>query len=333
MNKRLLTICIPSYNRKNVLIDDVISYLKLDDARYCIKINDNASNDGTVEALLDIHSDRLIVRQNQVNVGGVPNWLMSLTNCDSEYVIFLLDKDQICIDVLPVFLDYLESERPFFGYVDLSMASDFRVDTYPSGVDGINAMCYLDKHPSGYFFRTSVFNEALHAPFFQTIDEMFIFPFEVMNTSIAVKYPSVVVHFPLIRNASIRPQKDTKSLSFTSSNIWFGIENRVVEFSYYIQSVFNLSLQNIDQRLLCRRIYSKMLHNVSVLYRRFLSNEDVCSHYYLHQRHVGFLECVNNLMIVSRCYLKLSYHKIPLCILLIHIFIELPKAIIRIIIS
>lgn len=65
MEKKVLSICIPTYNRKEVLIDEIKQYLSVQDERFCIKVNDNCSTDGTVAALLQIHDDRLIVSRNE----------------------------------------------------------------------------------------------------------------------------------------------------------------------------------------------------------------------------------------------------------------------------
>ena len=121
MEKKVLSICIPTYNRKEVLIDEIKQYLSVQDERFCIKVNDNCSTDGTVTALLQIHDDRLIVSRNEKNEGSVPNWMKALLNCNSEYVIFVLDKDLIDIKYLSAFIDYLVSDKPNFGYVDLDI--------------------------------------------------------------------------------------------------------------------------------------------------------------------------------------------------------------------
>mgnify|MGYP000697719504 FL=1 len=47
--------------------------------------------------------------------------MKALLNCNSEYVIFVLDKDLIDIKYLSAFIDYLVSDKPNFGYVDLDI--------------------------------------------------------------------------------------------------------------------------------------------------------------------------------------------------------------------
>lgn len=309
--ERLLTVCIPTYNRKDVLIPDLKSYLSIDDSRFCIKVNDNCSVDGTVDALQQIDDDRFEFHKNQTNIGSVPNWMMALQGCRSEYVLFLLDKDTFRIDYLSDFLDYLEKENPSFGFVNLNSSSNCACIRYNKGIDSILAMAYLDKHPSGYFYRRQVFEEGIRSSFFQSIDRKFIFPFEVLNALVGSLYPSVIVNIPLIRTAAERTFKDGRSLSFNESNIWFGLQKRMVEFDYYIRSALFLPISSKEKFSLCNSIYSKMVYNVSSQFYSFMGNEDVCYHYYLESRKVNRKELLYNVFRVSSVYRNLADGCIP----------------------
>ena len=56
MEKKVLSICIPTYNRKEVLIDEIKQYLSVQDERFCIKVNDNCGSPVKVCGLgIDLH--------------------------------------------------------------------------------------------------------------------------------------------------------------------------------------------------------------------------------------------------------------------------------------
>ena len=294
MNK-LLTICIPTYNRKDVLINEVRDYLSVNDDRFCIKVSDNCSTDGTQEALKEFQDDRLIVNFNTENLGSIPNWIVALSNNQSDYLIFTLDKDIIDISQLIWFLNFLEQEQPCFGYVDLNISKPKSVESFGPGYDNILKMAYLDKHPSGYFYRRDIFENAIKRDSFLKLDKKFDFPFEVINAELAVEYPSVIIKGGLVINANYRKElQGNKTRSYDESNIWFGAPRRFVEYGYYIYSVLNLQLPSRQNRKLAVRVTKMGINNVTFALRSLMSNEPVCIHYNVKPRTVGIVEMYNN---------------------------------------
>lgn len=302
MEKKVLSICIPTYNRKDVLIDEIKQYLTVQDDRFYIKVNDNCSTDGTAEALSEIHDNRLIVSRNAENEGNVPNWMKSLLNCNSDYVIFVLDKDLVDIKYLSAFIDYLVSEKPNFGYIDLDLKKPKTIINYPKGYESILQMCYLDKHPSGYFYKKEIFDEAFWSPTFQQIDKTFIFPFEILNGSISVKYQSTIVVWPLIVNAALRVKKDTRTLSFNEENIWFGFDKRKLEFLYYLNNILSLPISIDKRKKISLQILKVAIGNVTFRLKTLLKNDEVCYHYYVSCRSVSIIEMFNNMKIFLSLY-------------------------------
>ena len=59
--------------------------------------------------------------------------------------MLVLDKDTLDINVLPEFMDYLETEKPAFGFVDLNINSKMDVDCYGAGWDAVRHTSYLSK--------------------------------------------------------------------------------------------------------------------------------------------------------------------------------------------
>lgn len=324
MNKTL-TICIPTYNRKDVIIKDVHNYLLCKDKRFCIKVSDNKSTDGTFEELSNIMDERLFISQNETNIGSVPNWIQALSGCNSDYILFLLDKDFLDIDLLPTFLDYLENNKPNFGYVDLDISKRGGIKEIPKGIEGVCKMCYLDKHPSGYFYRKCLFEKAVCHPTFLAIDKMFIFPFEVLNGSIAVHYSSSIFEFPLIINASLREKKDTRTLSFNDSNIWFGGPKRFVEYNYYLDNALNIGLNKRETALLTKRILSVQLGYVTYGLRTLYKDEEACYHYYVKTRNVPFKEMMGNVIKYSRVYMIKTRQKLPFVVIVYNLTIVVAK--------
>ena len=312
MNK-ILTICIPTYNRKEVLINEVKDYLSVNDDRFLVKVSDNCSTDGTQDALKTIEDPRLVINYNRENLGSIPNWIKALSDNESEYLIFTLDKDIIDVSQLSWFLDYLEQKNPHFGYVDLDITKPKGVDTYAPGYDNILTMAYLDKHPSGYFYRRDLFEEAIKKGSFLMLDKWFDFPFEVINAELAAVHPSIIVRGGLVINANYRKElQGNKTLSYDDSNIWFGAQRRFTEYSYYLKSALPLAISNPQKDNLIIHLTTNAISNVTIGLRRLLQNKDICSHYNVKMRKVGYREMFINMNRILCILFKDTHHEFTL---------------------
>ena len=296
---RLLTICKPTYNRIQVLAADIKDYLVLQDERFCIKVNDNNSTDDTIPVLSNIKDKRLIVNKNPVNLGTMRNGIAALKGAKSKYIMLLLDKDTIDMRVFPLFLDYLEKEEPYFGYVDLNINSPIYIENFQPGIESIIKVAYLSKHPSGFFWRADLFDEEITKPNYSDY-QTFDFIYDLINGSLAVKYPSTIVHMPLIINENIRTDNLVKkyatkgSYGYDTSNIYFGKEKRLFEFQTYIKSALSLDLSIEDKQSLTILLSNRAVSNVTTVLHDMMLNKTLCTHYHLNIRKITFKEMVNN---------------------------------------
>lgn len=96
---KLLTICIPTFNRREKLIPH-LEYLYSILEMHCllgiveIFVSDNNSTDGTYEALRPYFSRIRYHRQN-VNIGGDKNFIFLYENVRTQYMFLLSDDDRI----------------------------------------------------------------------------------------------------------------------------------------------------------------------------------------------------------------------------------------------
>lgn len=315
---KLLSICKPTYNRKDVIISDIKQYLQLKDQRFNIKVNDNHSTDGTIDELSKIKDDRLLYNVNQTNKGTILNTLDALSNTDSKYIMLLLDKDTIDTTVFPKFLDYLERDEPCFGYVDLKNKEEYRIENFSPGIESINKVAYLCKHPSGFFWRADIFEAEINNSFYNNI-KTFDFIFDCLNGPIASKYPATIVYMPLIINANIRTDMISKkykgSYGYDASNIWFGKEKRTLEYEIYLKSALSLEIPKQDKIELIKKLTIKGICSVSTSLHAVMLNKSACEHYNLHTRKVSFIEMIKNTHDILKIFKKNAKEVIP------HIFL------------
>lgn len=90
-----ISFCIPTFNRINTLKLAVNSILKNDFRDFEICISDNNSNDGTVEFLKQISSEKIRINCQFKNEGIDNNMLTVMKMAQGEYVFLLGDDDYL----------------------------------------------------------------------------------------------------------------------------------------------------------------------------------------------------------------------------------------------
>jgi glycosyltransferase involved in cell wall biosynthesis len=96
-NSVLVSILIPTYNRKELVQRAIESALKQTYKNIEIIVFDNFSSDGTVEHLKEIYKDEVKIKifQNVSNVGPVNNWISCINNSSGDYAKLLFSDDEI----------------------------------------------------------------------------------------------------------------------------------------------------------------------------------------------------------------------------------------------
>lgn len=303
----LLSICIPTYNRKHVIVPDVKRYLSINDYRFCVKISDNCSDDGTKEELMSINDSRLIYNFNNYNYGGISNAFHALHKSPSKYLLYVLDKDTVDEKLLSRFLDYLEDKSPYYGYVDLSNNLPFHETIYKAGRDAILHTAFLSKHPSGFFWRKDLYDEESEKDYYQSIYKTFDFQFDLMAGFLGAKYDATIFYWPLIINANLRvtsSSKPEKTLTYCEKNIFFGKEKRILAYKHYMDCVKSIQLNVADKSDISKQLTFKCIGQVTTELRYLYNHKDICFHYNITPRKVSFTEMIENLGDVLAIYVR-----------------------------
>lgn len=119
----LLSICISSYNRGKLCTELVHNILKIQDDRYNIFICDDCSDDSEFAELLTMQNDKVSLIRNVKNKGACPNWYQTINCGDGQYILHILDRDQIFVDYIIYLLEILENSLIAGGYVGISAMS------------------------------------------------------------------------------------------------------------------------------------------------------------------------------------------------------------------
>lgn len=140
---KLLTIAIPTYNRKSYLSKLVEVILKqiadLGDMVELV-ISDNHSTDGTAEFLnqLSIDHPEIIICRAEQNHGMDKNYCVCYENAHSEYLWIISDDDLPKQNAIPKILGILEKEKPDLIHMGSEWVNDIQSDMQGTPITDIS---------------------------------------------------------------------------------------------------------------------------------------------------------------------------------------------------
>lgn len=124
----ILSLCIPTYNRKEKLarlVNGVLENIDKAAGKIEICISDNASTDGTGEFLNEFISNKHIkILKHSVNKGFDHNYVSVFAMATGKYVWIMGDDDTIMDNGLEKMLHLLQIESPDYVYVHIASSDN-----------------------------------------------------------------------------------------------------------------------------------------------------------------------------------------------------------------
>ena len=124
--KKLLTIAIPTYNRKDACHTTLKNFInqilqnKLEND-VVIMVSDNCSDDGTFQMLVNLkeqYPDLIMINKNVSNLGFAKNILYLINNCATEYIWTCGDDDTYFDDSLITVVSILKDKKPVYLFMN-----------------------------------------------------------------------------------------------------------------------------------------------------------------------------------------------------------------------
>lgn len=116
MTNPLVSICIPTYNAEKTVGATLDTVLKQRYRNLEIWIVDNASSDGTLEAVAEFDDPRIKIQRNKTNVGGEGNFNRCIQMATGKYTAIFHADDQYESDMVEKQVAFLEA-NPQAGVV------------------------------------------------------------------------------------------------------------------------------------------------------------------------------------------------------------------------
>lgn len=158
----ILSICIPSHNRVDLVLDTVRELMAVEDDRFNIVISDTSDQEEHLAMLNDLESfPRVRLFKNPPDTPPVKNWLFSLLHADGLFILLLLDRDKIAPpSAVSPLIDFLSDNTDCLGGLARGAWEQPEDSIVFENIrDKIMNLPYLMTHPSGAVFRTDAFKK------------------------------------------------------------------------------------------------------------------------------------------------------------------------------
>lgn len=191
----ILTLGVLTYNRKIAAVANSTKLLERgvpQNSSYIVY--DNASTDGTAEALTDLfsHHPNAHLSRDQTNRDYFGNFIRALRTAETPYIALASDEDEYIVDFMPEFTHYLENERPSFVSAPVLQ--------HPSKGDGLHKGIRLHRHIEPREVRSATFY--ISGLVYNTADAQVYLPVIEANRSneFVFVYPQVALTTLLMAN-------------------------------------------------------------------------------------------------------------------------------------
>lgn len=139
----LLTIAIPTYNRKDLLKRALDSIEPQLNSKIEVLVSDNASDDGTDEMMVT-HFPSIRFIKNEKNMGADYNFLQCYQEARGKYVILFGSDDRLAVGALAYIVDFLEKNDCDLTFINYRFFDVTKGEEYINDSEAIKN--YKTKH-------------------------------------------------------------------------------------------------------------------------------------------------------------------------------------------
>ena len=283
----ILSLCIPTYNRKEKLVrlvNGVLANLESAAGNIEICISDNASTDGTGEFLNELISNKNIkMLKHSVNKGFDHNYISVFAMATGKYVWIMGDDDTIMENGLEKILILLQKELPDYVYVHIASSDNDLPKYFPGIKPGkydptiLQSMLCKDGLDMFGFIGSHIFKKNALALLTSDDEKVFMgWPHLAILLSASDNFKSFLVTEPLARQIG-------DGLIWTATN-WVLVSIKKIDIlGYYTPKWAYAKFKNfwiIKNTFLNKRSIGSLMHAKILEPGRYAEIIDKTHHYY-----------------------------------------------------
>jgi len=300
----IVSFCIPTFNRAEKIYALILEILSYSDNDIEVVVLDNCSTDSTKNKLLTISDKRFSFYENEINIGGKDNCLKVLTLGIGEYVCLCLDKDFINHNYIKDLITFIKfNPEVVVGFCSLNIEKIDEAIVYEKGIESVNNIAYLSKHPSGNFYR----NDSLQKQNIYDKRDVYNsesgFMFEFVNAEMSQYGKSAKLNFPLISTETKNQASENVSHSYSGDNVFFLPDKQYELYVLYLKHITTLKILKSDKRKLIERLFVEKLLSSTFGFNSLCKDEKICHHYGFKPKKAGILSLIYNDLFFCRKFI------------------------------
>ncbi|WP_323090079.1 glycosyltransferase [Allobaculum sp. JKK-2023] len=298
MEKRILSICISTFNRPKDVYEKVLSITKCQSEDFDIIIQDCSTNDETYELLKNIRDGRLLYFRKQVKKHDTNSvmdcWKTVLVFADGLFALNINDRDNINIGELPRFISFLKNHTDMAGGVCKNVVG---ISKYRTIKKAFLHIPYNSYHPSGVVINTSLLQNIKNIDALFKEENCYIHPHDLLLAELSCLGPMFSYKRKLWSLADEISFKNSASYLYDDNKdveeFWFSPKNRLIEYELFIEHMISLNLQNelIEKKI--ANISKRYLYLSTINYAYFLGDKGQTAHYGIKPRKVDIKELID----------------------------------------
>lgn len=283
-----LSICIPTYNRSDRLIEVINELLKFEHPDFRVVITDNNSTDDTFEKVSSLADSRIVYICNGTNIGTYKNLIQAHINGVSKYNLLLIDKDKFNAKYLQLLINKLLELESDFEMARLLYTSDETDNIVVKRLDNLYERLTESSfvmHPSAFLFSNSFFkkNNQYFSHLLNLKDWAPLYPHNLilLNFIENINY----LHISMPRSANPIDTFYFRSLSYKYSSSYRPLfagkdrETLINEFTLHLYIIENQNLSNKLKIKYLTMLIKSFLTKVTISKRYALMDPLLCSYY------------------------------------------------------
>lgn len=293
MKRKLLSVCISTYNRPEAIKKNLQNLINCDSDNYDIVVQDCGNNEETQKIVQSFNSDK-IKYHKKVTLGNnsnavMDNWRTALLRGDGEFVLYLNDRDSINVNELYKFIGFLDKNRNVVAGVcnrKYGAYCVYKNENYRSFLN----IPYNSYHPSGLVFRRDNLDNISDLNTIFTEKKCFIHPHDLLLAELSCLGPLFSYTRKLWSLADNTSFKNNTSYFYDDNKViddfWFSPKNRLIEFDLFVKHMLTLKIpRNIIEKKAIN-VSKRYLYLSTFNFAYYLEDEGQTAHYGIKRRKV-----------------------------------------------
>jgi len=285
----LLSVCISSYNKGKKLQQLVEGLYNFGDPRINVIISDDCSSDITKSCLEGMASKNVSLFYNSTNIGALPNWFETINHGTGKYILQVLDRDYIDLDVLSGLLDYLEENEVGAGYVGFmhsKLPGDAHLSSFNLFEPGERTAALfggVPMHPTGFLIRRDCWDEKKYRKYFYEENKYGIYPHSYILADIAMENYILLLTKVFCRYVYSQSSKSKFYCNKSTDGFWWEPDMIFKNTDKFVKEL-SPAFSKRNRSLFVSRIFEDSLYRATVSYKRAIMDKRLMSHYMLECR-------------------------------------------------